>query len=64
MSNPLIEPAMKVCGMLRTASDMKLDQEILVLDHQTVGIVVDIDGVDYILTMMQVPKQRQRPTAN
>lgn len=63
MKNPLIAPANKVCEALQAQSDLKLEQEILVLDSNTVAIVSDIDGVDYIMTMMRVPRQRQRPTA-
>lgn len=64
MTHPIIAPAHKVCDLLQNASDGKLTQEILVLDDERVGIVVDIDGVDYILTMGRVPHQRARPIAN
>lgn len=63
MTNALIPPALKVCEALQAQSDHKLQHEILVLDSNTVAVVVDIDGVDYIMTMMRVPKQRQRPTS-
>ncbi len=56
-------PATKLCDRLWPTSDQKLEHEILKLDENTAGIVVDVDGVDYILTMTEVPVQRQRPTA-
>ncbi|NTG61816.1 hypothetical protein G6L45_16170 [Agrobacterium rhizogenes] len=64
MTHKLIPPAVKLCELLEQASDQKLDHEILVLDSNTVGIVVDIDGVDYILSMMRLPRQRVRPSKN
>lgn len=63
MTHALIPPALKVCAALQAQSDQKLEHELLVLDSNTVAVVIDIDGVDYIMTMMRVPKQRQRPTA-
>jgi hypothetical protein len=62
MTHKLIPPALKVCEALHAQSDLRLENELLVLDPNTVAIVVDIDGVDYIMTMMRVPKQRPRPT--
>jgi hypothetical protein len=29
-----------------------------------VSIVVEVDGVDYILSMLRIPAQRPRPTTN
>ncbi|MGF6157816.1 hypothetical protein M2267_003075 [Ensifer sp. KUDG1] len=64
MTHPLIPPALKVCDALRTQSEQKLAPEVLVLDSASVAIVTDIDGVDYVMTMTRVPKQRQRPEVN
>lgn len=64
MKCEVIQPAMRICELLDAASDQKLHHEIIVLDAKTVGIVVDVDGVDYILSMMRVPRQRPRPTEN
>ena len=64
MTQPLIGPAEKIADMLRPLSSGKLPQEVIVLDAQTVGIVVEIDGVDYILSMLRIPAQRPRPTPN
>ncbi|EHK77713.1 hypothetical protein SM0020_12335 [Sinorhizobium meliloti CCNWSX0020] len=63
MKHPVIPPALKVCEALRAQSKQMLDHELLVLNSSMVAIVVDIDGVDYIMTMTRVPKQRPRPTA-
>lgn len=57
-------PALKLCERLWPESDQRLEHEILRLDEGTAAIVVDIDGVDYILTMQEVPKQRIRPLRN
>lgn len=64
MTHPLIPPALKVCDALHAQSEQKLSPEILVLDSASVAIVTDIGGVDYIMTMTRVPKQRQRPGVN
>ena len=63
MSHPLIPPTLKICEALQAQSDHKLCHELLVIDSLSVAVVVDIDGVDYIMTIMRVPKQRPRPTA-
>jgi hypothetical protein len=55
-----IRPAERLCEMIPPAS---LPHEILVLDAESVAIIVDIDGVDYALTMTRVPEQRERPTS-
>lgn len=64
MRSDLEGPAMKVAERLWSDGSQKLPAEILVLSADAVGIVVDVDGVDYILTMARVPKQRPRPTEN
>lgn len=56
-------PAMHVAERLSNAAD-RLPTEVLKLDDATAAIVVDVDGVDYILTMARVPQQRARPTNN
>lgn len=58
----MLEPAQKLCDRLWPTAEQKLPHEILKLSDDTAGIVVDVDGVDYILTMSRVPKQRSRPT--
>lgn len=57
-------PAKKIAERLWAEGSQKLPAEILKLDDNTAGIVIDVDGVDYILTVMRVPKQRERPTEN
>ncbi|HBU63296.1 MAG: hypothetical protein CMH91_01615 [Oceanicaulis sp.] len=62
--HPLLDPAVKATRALNTLSSGRLDPEIIILDKQTLSLVSEIDGVDYILTMMRVPKQRPRPSEN
>lgn len=57
-------PAKKVAEMLWQSGEQELPAEILKIDENTASIVADVDGVDYILTMMRVPKQRERATRN
>lgn len=53
-------PATKVAERL-TDESHPLPPEVLRLDDDTAAIVVEVDGVDYILTMARVPAQRTRP---
>lgn len=52
------KPAMKICDRLGPST---LPHEILKLENETAALIVDIDGVDYILTLQRVPRQRPRP---
>ncbi len=54
-------PARQLVDVLGPALSGKLPAKILKLDERTAGIVVDLDGVDYMLTMRPLPKQRPRP---
>lgn len=56
-------PAVKVANMLTTEAH-QLAPEVLRLEEGTAAIVVEIDGVDYVLTMMRLPVQRERRAAN
>jgi len=56
-------PAVKVAERLTDAGHT-LAPEVLRLDDDTAAIVVEVDGVDYILTMARVPAQRTRPVKN
>ena len=56
-------PAVKVAERLWLDSQL-FPSEVLRLDETTAGIIVDVDGVDYILTMQRAPKQRPRPAAH
>jgi hypothetical protein len=56
-------PAVKVANQL-TSEAHQLPPEIMRLDDQTAAIVVEVDGIDYILTMIRVPVQRARATTN
>lgn len=53
-------PAVKVAEML-TEEAHALPPEVLRISDDTAAIVIEIDGVDYILTMARVPVQRTRP---
>lgn len=53
-------PATKVAERL-TDESHQLPPEVLRIDDNTAAIVVEVDGVDYILTMARVPSQRTRP---
>jgi hypothetical protein len=55
------KPATKVAEMLWASGEQIVPAEVLRIDDNVASIVVDVDGVDYILTMMRVPKQRPRP---
>lgn len=57
------EPAVKVAERL-TDESHKLPPEVLQIDEATAAIVVEVDGVDYILTMVRVPIQRKRVASN
>lgn len=54
------QPAKTVAAMLATGME-ELPMEILRIDDETAAIVIELDGVDYILTMGRVPAQRARP---
>lgn len=54
-------PAVKV-GERLTDESHALPPEVMRLTDDTAAIVVEVDGVDYILTMARVPDQRTRPT--
>lgn len=57
-------PALKLAERLWRDGQQKLPAEVLKLAEDTAGIVVDIDGVDYMLTMTRVPKQRTLPSSH
>jgi hypothetical protein len=57
-------PATKVAERLWGDGSQRLPAEVMRIDDQTAAIVVDVDGIDYVLTMSRVPAQRPRPTSN
>lgn len=59
--HPLIPPAMKIARLCAPLSSGRIPQEVLVLDAKTVAICVEVDGVDYIMSMVRVPRQRRKP---
>lgn len=64
MTWKMLKPAEKLCARLWPASEQKLPHEIIKLNDESAAVVIDIDGVDYILTMQEVPRQRPRPASN
>lgn len=60
---PMEEPAKAVAALLSSEMD-ELPVEIFKINDETAAIVVEVDGIDYILTMSRVPAQRQRQRAN
>ena len=54
------KPATTIAEKL-TEDSHALPPEVLRLTDDTAAIVVEVDGVDYILTMARVPIQRARP---
>ena len=61
----LIEAAKRLCERLWPTSLQRLPDEIMLIDDKTVGsmtaaIVTDQDGIDYMLTMTVLSKQRDR----
>lgn len=53
------EAALALCE--RLGDSATFPHEILKLDDNSAGIILDLGGVDYVLTMTRAPKQRQRP---
>ncbi len=61
MSENVLEAAIKVANLLATQCGQYLPNEVLSLDNGMAAIVIDVDGVDYIMAMQRVPRQRPRP---
>jgi hypothetical protein len=57
------EQAKTVAALLASEMD-ELPIQIMRLDEDTAAILMEIDRVDYVLTMTRVPQQRPRPTAS
>lgn len=60
MASEIRDPAVKASQKLDELGTGRLPGEVLILDPRTAAVVCEIDGVDYIMTMMRVPKQRPR----
>ncbi|WP_180897156.1 hypothetical protein [Martelella soudanensis] len=58
------DAALKLAKKLWDDGEQQLPAEILRIDSKTSAVVVDLEGVDYILTMMRLPDQRPRPIRN
>lgn len=54
------DAAVKVAVRL-TDEAHPMPPEVLRLCDDTAAIVIEVDGIDYILTMARVPVQRARP---
>lgn len=57
----MLRAARRLAEIVGAAEPQMLPIEILVIDGDTMSVVAEIDGVDFIMTMMAVPKQRPRP---
>lgn len=55
------DAAIKLAQKLSDDGSQTLPVEVLRLNETTSAIVFELDGVDYILTMVRVPRQRPRP---
>lgn len=64
MSESILEPASKVADRLAAQCGQYLPNEVLLLENGLAAIVIDVDGVDYIMVMQRVPRQRPRPAKN
>lgn len=57
-----LKTAVKIADALKPLGSGQVPQEIFDLGHQeSMAIISDVDGVDYILTLQKVPRQRPRP---
>lgn len=61
LDHPLVPPAMKIAHLCAPLSSGRIPQEVLVLDANTVAICVEVDGVDYIMSMVRIRRQRVKP---
>lgn len=52
------KPAIAICDRLGPSA---FPHEILKLEEATAALIVNIDGVDYVMTLQRAPKQRQLP---
>lgn len=57
------KPASTVAALL-SSETQELPTMVMRIDAETAAIVIDLDGVDYVLTMVRVPQQQQRSRAN
>lgn len=67
MSEPvwkMEKSAVQVCRHLAPMSDQKLPPEIMRLDPETAAITFDIGGVDYMIVLSELGRNRPRPTEN
>lgn len=61
---PMERAARRVVQLLSSGMSMRLPAEILRLNEETAGIVIDIDGTDYLVTMAALRTPRVRPANN
>lgn len=59
---PVLDASLKAADKLVDLSDRRLPHEILRIDAKTAALVFDIDGEDFIATIMRLPLQRKRET--
>ncbi|MBO4168885.1 hypothetical protein [Cereibacter azotoformans] len=64
MAWELEAPARRVAEILWSEGQQRLPAEIMRMDDGSAALIVDLDGVDYCLLMVRVPRQRPRPASN
>lgn len=64
LNHPLHKVSLSAADALKPLASGLLPQEIIHTGPEMISIVTDIDGTDYILSLMEVPRQRERPTTN
>ena len=64
MSDPLLETATNVARALAVLDSGVLPQEVILVDAETVAIVTEIEGLDYVLTLGRISRERPRPARN
>ncbi len=57
-------PALRLAALIEAGADQELQPEILKLKPEIAALVVELDGVDYVLTLTRAPKPRPRALRN
>lgn len=61
---PMELVARRVVHLMQNGMSMRLPAEILRLNEETAGIIIDIDGKDYLVTLAELRTPRTRPATN
>ncbi|WMT90129.1 hypothetical protein [Pelagibacterium sp. H642] len=60
----MIRPAERLCEAVHEIIPQSLDVEITPFSDGSVAVVLEIEGIDYQVTMMPLPSQRERKVIN